>query len=248
MIEQIFRLSVYQLGKSSLVTDKNMSILNIFTEGVEWDFLYEIIGRSLIMFLLILLVLRISGKRGVRQLTLFEVAIVLGLGSAAGDPMFQEDIPILYAAIVLFTVILLYKLITWLASKSQFATELLEGKPMLVVKDGMFDTNQMNGMDFSKLEFFTELRNLSIEHLGQVRRALLETDGSMSVLYYSKEEIRFGLPLFPEHYQEINQTDLNIHYLACMHCGNVVGFTPIFQTCERCKKKKWTKAMNTKRL
>lgn len=69
------------------------------------------------MFLLVLLVLRLLGRRGVRQLTLFEMAMIISLGSAAGDPMFQDDLPISYAVIVFMTVVLLYKGITWIVMK-----------------------------------------------------------------------------------------------------------------------------------
>jgi Predicted membrane protein len=53
------------------------------------------------MFILIIIFLRFSGKRGVRQLSVFELAIILSLGSAAGDPMFNDDIPIIQALIVI---------------------------------------------------------------------------------------------------------------------------------------------------
>ena len=116
-----------------------LNIQSIILDGVEWDFMLEIISRTLLMFLIILLVLRLSGRRGVRQLTLFEVAIILGMGSAAGDPMFQDDIPILYGFIVLLTILLFYKLVTWLTRKSTWFNVVLEGKPMCIVKDGMFN-------------------------------------------------------------------------------------------------------------
>lgn len=45
--------------------------------------------------------LRLSGKRGIRQLSLFELAIILCLGSAAGDPMFTKDLPIAHAFVAL---------------------------------------------------------------------------------------------------------------------------------------------------
>ena len=63
----------------------------IFTDGVELSFLVEIGARTVIMFLIILVILRLSGRRGIRQLTVFEVAIIISLGSAAGDPMFLCD-------------------------------------------------------------------------------------------------------------------------------------------------------------
>src|SRR5690606_18192599 len=135
----------------------------------ELSFLVEIGARTVIMFLIILVILRLSGRRGVRQLTVFEVAIIISLGSAAGDPMFQEDIPIFYAIIVFICVICVYKIITWLTSKSEKITQLLEGKVLPVVKDGVFDIKHENDNTFSRMEFFSELRNLNVEHLGQVK-------------------------------------------------------------------------------
>src|SRR5690606_29742691 len=159
---------------------------------------------KLTMFLIILVILRLSGRRGVRQLTVFEVAIIISLGSAAGDPMFQEDIPIFYAIIVFICVICVYKIITWLTSKSEKITQLLEGKVLPVVKDGVFDIKHENDNTFSRMEFFSELRNLNVEHLGQVKEGVLEIDGTLSVLFYPDEEVKYGLPLFPSSYKSVD--------------------------------------------
>lgn len=215
---------------------------------VEWHFMAELIVRTAIMFLMILLVLRLSGKRGVRQLTLFEVAIILGLGSAAGDPMFQEDIPIFHALVVFAVVMTIYKTLTWLAAKSLPIHRILEGKEMAVVENGVFSIKNERDNDFSTVEFFAELRNQSVEHLGQVRTALLETDGTLSVLFYAEAEVKFGLPLFPDAYQK---ADLSVYrgVLACMYCGCVQQHDTVMKTqvCPRCKRDKWAKALNTKR-
>lgn len=218
----------------------------LLLDGAQLDFMIEIFARTILMFLLILIVLRLSGRRGVRQLTLFEVAIILGLGSAAGDPMFQEDLPVIYGIVVLFSVIIFYKLITWLASRSDKLTRLLEGKAMIVVEDGMFNIDGNRDSDFSQNEFFAELRNQSIEHLGQVRLALLEVDGSMSILKYDEVNTRYGLPLFPNAHKQIDPGTVAPPY-ACLFCGNIATAVDIAQQpCSRCQKEKWTKAINTK--
>ena len=220
----------------------------IFLKGVQWEFFAEIVGRTIVMFLIILLVLRLSGRRGVRQLTLFEVAIILGMGSAAGDPMFQEDIPVLYGIAVLLVTILVYKIVTWLASKSIRVHRLLEGSEMCIVRDGLFDIKHDKDNDFSKMEFFAELRNKSVEHLGQVRMALLETDGTLSVLFFSDDQVRYGLPLFPNGYRASDPRKVE-GPLACMYCGHVVlEPSPGLEDCPRCKHQKWTLALRTKRI
>lgn len=219
----------------------------IIWEGAEWDFILEIVGRSIIMFIMILVILRLSGKKGVRQLTLFEVAIILSLGSAAGDPMFQEDLPIIYAFVVLFSVIIIYKIITWLSSKSMFINKILEGKAMVVVREGMFDLKHEHDGDFSKMEFFSELRNQSVEHLGQVRIALLEIDGTMSILFYTADEVKYGLPLFPDYYKKVSSFDEHAHY-ACMYCGNIERIGKAHTKCIRCNHERWSRAINTARV
>ncbi len=218
----------------------------LLLDGAQLDFIIEIFARTILMFLLILIVLRLSGRRGVRQLTLFEVAIILGLGSAAGDPMFQEDLPVIYGVVVLFSVIVFYKLITWLASRSDRLTRLLEGKAMVIVEEGMFNIKENRNADFSQNEFFAELRNQSVEHLGQVRIALLEVDGSMSILKYDEANTRYGLPLFPHAHKAIDPGTVAPPY-ACMFCGHVVTTVIVKdQSCTRCHKEEWTKAINTK--
>ena len=87
-----------------------MTLFNIFLSDTTWDFALEIIIRCVVMYLIIIIFLRLTGKRGIRQLSIFEIAIILCLGSAAGDPMFTEDIPIIHAFIVFVVILILYRL------------------------------------------------------------------------------------------------------------------------------------------
>ena len=156
------------------------------------------------MYFLIILVLRFSGKRGVRQLSIFEIAIILSLGSAAGDAMFYEEVPIIHAVIVFAVIMALYRLTTYLMMKSDAIETLLEGRPIYIVKNGLLIVEDIKQEKYSYDEFFAEMRQKKIEHLGQVKMALLETDGCLSVIPYSKENIKWGLPLFPDEYQIAN--------------------------------------------
>lgn len=218
---------------------------NLFINEEGFTFIGELLLRTAIMFIAVVIVLRLSGRRGVRQLSLFEVAIILTMGSAAGDPTFQQDIPILYGVAVLLAIILLYKVFTFLASKINWFHNILEGTEMPVVKDGMFDIKNNFDNDFSQQEFFTELRNMSVEHLGQVREAIIEPDGSLSVLFFKNEEVRYGLPLFPSSYISIDPQQSNGPF-ACMFCGYTTD--KIEKNCPRCNKTKWTHAINTHRI
>ena len=72
-----------------------MDWLTLLLGSEKWTFLPEVALRSLLMFLVILFSLRILGKRSVTQLSVFEMGVIIGLGSAAGDPMFYKEVGVL---------------------------------------------------------------------------------------------------------------------------------------------------------
>ncbi|MDR8236297.1 DUF421 domain-containing protein, partial [Acinetobacter baumannii] len=83
-------------------------------DKVPVEFLAEVALRSLYTFVLVFIFLKITGRRGVRQMSLFEVLIILTLGSAAGDVAFYDDVPLLPVLVVFVTLALLYRGIMWL--------------------------------------------------------------------------------------------------------------------------------------
>jgi len=224
-----------------------MDFFTIFVHDTDWTFIGEILLRCVVMYTMIIVFLRLTGKRGVRQLSIFEVAIILALGSIAGDPMFDETLPLLQAFIVMSTIIILYRLTTYLTMQYQSFEDLLEGKPLYIVEDGEMVLEHISKGKMSHDEFFAEMRQQGAEHLGQIRTGLLESDGKFSILFYSPEEVRYGLPLFPKAQKDLI-TKVEPHtYYACLHCGNVELLSSPDAICQRCEYCKWIKAINTQR-
>ncbi|KQS92420.1 YetF domain-containing protein [Chryseobacterium sp. Leaf394] len=220
----------------------------IFIGDLDFSFAIEITVRTLIMFSMVLLILRLSGKKGVRQLSLFEVAIIIALGSAAGDPMFNKESSILASVIVFVAIILLYRLITYLATKSEKFENIIEGEPLYVIENGEFVLGVKKDHTFAKDEFFSEMRQESIEHVGQVKTAILETTGNISFYYFSDDEVIYGLPILPHVYKEKLQViEYSDHY-ACTYCGHSLFLDKGKNRCKRCEKSEWVKASNVLRL
>ena len=92
---------------------KTFSWKELMMGSEEWSFLIETAFRTLIMFTVVLVGLTILGKRGVKQLSVFELVVIIGLGSAAGDPMFYKDVGLLPALMVFTIVIGLYVMVTY---------------------------------------------------------------------------------------------------------------------------------------
>ncbi|AMN51098.1 DUF421 domain-containing protein [Psychrobacter sp. P2G3] len=223
-----------------------MDWISIFIYDTTWTFAVEIVIRTTIMFCLIILLLRSTGKRGIRQLTIFELTMILALGSIAGDPMFTEDLPLIQAVLIMGLVLLLYRLCTWFTTKHKLFELLLEGKPTYIVENGLLIIEDVEKGKMSHDEFFTEMRQQGVRHLGQVEVGLLETDGDFSVLLFPHDETQYGLPIFPKEFQAAKVLE-NGHPYACMHCGYVEYILAPDEVCNRCHHAKgWAKALNTK--
>lgn len=224
-----------------------MDWASIFIHDTTWTFAAEIVIRVIVMFTMIVLFLRFTGKRGVRQLSIFELTIILSLGSIAGDPMFTEDLPLIQAVIIMSVVISLYRLCTWIMMKCQPFEDFLEGISLYIVEDGLLVLDKIELGQMSHDEFFAEMRMQGVEHLGQICTGLLETTGGLSVLLYPHEEVRYGLPLFPKQYYAVTEVDPRCHY-ACMYCGHVSHPSTPDELCNRCRSKcrGWAKALNSR--
>lgn len=222
--------------------------MRIFLHDLDGRFALEILFRTVFMFLVVVTILRLSGKRGVRQLSIFELAIILTLGSAAGDAMFYDDVALLSTLLVCVTTIALYRLITWLTVKNRSLEKLIEGKAVYVIEDGVMVIKDDAKESLSKQEFFAELRDKGVEHLGQVRAAVLETGGSLSVFFYTNEDVKYGLPILPHAYHKHSDTIDEEGLYACVVCGTLDQLEAGLHRCKRCQHHEWVKAINTKRV
>ncbi|WP_116788726.1 DUF421 domain-containing protein [Flavobacterium psychrotrophum] len=212
------------------------------------SFLAEVAFRTIIMFVVVLVTLKFTGKRGVKQLSVFEVVIIISLGSAAGDPMFYEDVGLIPAIMVFCIILMMYRSVTWLLGKSKWFENFMEGTAKCIIEDGQFSIVSFQREDLAQDEFFAELRLKSIEHLGQVRNAYMETNGAISVFFYRDEDVKYGLPIRPQLFALKNTVIPKSGVYACTFCANTQRLEPTEGTCTVCGRKEWVLAINSHRI
>ncbi|WP_166648215.1 DUF421 domain-containing protein [Hymenobacter sp. UV11] len=201
------------------------------------SFLWEVLVRSLFAFGLTMGALRISGKRGVRQLSLLEFGLILVLGSAAGDAAFYPDVPLLHVVVVFAVVMALYVLLNYLIDRYSRIERLFEGKPELIIVEGEIDLAAFRSASLTAQELFGQLRQYQIEHLGQVRRLYLEATGEVSVYFFEPQHERPGLPIWPEVYHRPLFHLPEAGAYACHTCAAVRDLPagPAPAHCPRCQ-------------
>lgn len=224
----------------------------IFLGDAPYLFLLEIVFRTLIMYSYTVFLLRILGKRGMGQLSMLELAIIISFGSAVGDPMVGYDMPVLHGMLAITVVAIFQITLERLINRNRKVEAALEGSPNLVVTDGVINWDCMKRDNISKEDLFRALRGKDVQHLGQVHRAFFETSGTISVFWQPKKAVKPGLIVLPD---ELIKKE-NIHCAedavqkegtyCCLDCGlpKTVHKTGVLGPCEACGGKRWIPALH----
>ncbi|MGY3052868.1 uncharacterized membrane protein YcaP (DUF421 family) [Pedobacter sp. UYEF25] len=231
------------IGNTFLRIDWN----NILMGDDKWQFVFEIAFRTILMYFIILIGLKLLGKRGVKQLSVFELVVIISLGSAAGDPMFYKEVGLIEPLVVFAVIVGAYRLTTLAMAKSEKFDKLVEGDAVYLIIDGEFSLVDFKKENLARDEFFSELRQQSISHLGQVETAILETSGNLSIYLYEDEKIKYGLPILPKLFDQASKDIFTAGIYACAFCGNVKKLVLTkTHVCEKCGKNEWVKAINSR--
>ncbi|OGX88411.1 hypothetical protein BEN47_08670 [Hymenobacter lapidarius] len=209
----------------------------------------EVVLRCIITYLLLLAALRITGRRSVKQLSLFELSIVIGLGSIAGDTMFYPEVPLSHAVIVFGTVMGLYLLFNYFTEVSPKFSDWMEGEEVLLLQKGQLDWDTFNQQNLTQKELFGELRQQQVEHLGQLKAVYSEATGELSLFFYEDADVHPGLSILPEELARASETIATAGPHACTTCGHVQELqTAAAFACPVCREKRWLPACTTRRV
>lgn len=142
--------------------------------------------RTVIVFVCITGAMRLMGKRQLGQLEVSELVVAVLISDMAAHPLQDIGIPLLNGLIPIAVLLCGELLITWLSLKSSRLRLLLFGKPSILITRGVIDQKEMKKNRFSLDELCEELRSQGVTDISQVQSAVLETDGTLSVLLYSR--------------------------------------------------------------
>jgi len=201
-----------------------------------WSFLGEVAFRGLVIYVVLLLTIRMMGKRVAGQLSLSELAIMVTLGAAIGVPMEVPDNGLLPALVLLAVAVLYQRGIGWLSFRKRKIELLTQGDLETLVNEGVLDLNAMKRVGLSQERVFAALRQVGLCHLGEVQRLYLETSGSFSVFRAPKAVP--GLKAVPPGHPRL-KVDPKI--FACGSCGTVASQKN--DRCRTCGKCAWEDAV-----
>lgn len=173
----------------------HFDLYHIFFGDWPWLFMLEILLRTVVIYAYTLVLIRLVGKRGMGQLSPFDFVIVIALGSAVGDPMFYQEVPIVHTMLVISVVVGLQRLLGAITERNSRVSRFIESEPSLLVNDGVIDRLKLHEEQLECEELLASLRVTGIKQLGEVEKAYIETSGHISVLKRARPLP--GRPLIP---------------------------------------------------
>ncbi len=140
--------------------------------------------RAIFLYIVVLVVMRLMGKREIGQLQPFELAISIMIADLASIPMTETGIPITRGIIPIFGLLIMHLLISFINLKSVKAREIICGKPRILIYRGKIDEKALIKERFTINELEERLRGNSVASVGDVEYAILETSRRLNS--YSK--------------------------------------------------------------
>lgn len=138
--------------------------------------------RAIILYIIVLIVMRLMGKREIGQLQPFELAISIMIADLATIPMADPGIPISNGIIPILGLLVMHLVISIINIKSIRAREIICGKPSILIYRGKIDEKVLRKERFTVNELQERLRGNNVVNIGDVEYAILETSGEVTII------------------------------------------------------------------
>ncbi|WP_236896052.1 DUF421 domain-containing protein [Clostridium beijerinckii] len=138
--------------------------------------------RTAILYLLVVLTMRLMGKRQIGELQPYEFVITIMISDLASLPMQDTRLPLLLGIIPIITLLFLKTLLTQIGLKFQYTRKLVDGEPCILVHKGKINYSTLKKQQLNIDELLEELRLANYFNLDEIQYAILENDGQISIL------------------------------------------------------------------
>lgn len=150
-----------------------------FELAMPW---WQFVLRAVAVYVVLLLLIRLSGKRTMGQFTPFDMLLIVLLGNAVQNALLGTDTSLAGGLLLAVTLIALNWLLGFITARSRRAERVIEGEPVVLARDGKLFEHALKRELVSRADFDEALRQEGCAGISEVKLALLETNGQISVV------------------------------------------------------------------
>lgn len=141
-----------------------------------------IIVRAIVIYILVLFVFRLMGKRQIGQMQPFELVLTLIIADLATIPMAELSVPVLHGIVPLLTLVVVHYFLTLISRNSTKFSNFISGKPVIVINPKGIDEKALRSLNITVDDLFEAIRGAGYFNLEEVQYAIMETNGTVNVL------------------------------------------------------------------
>lgn len=206
------------------------------------EFYIEIVIRMIFVYFLLVLTMRILGKRMAAQLSRNELLALVTLAAAIGVPVLSPERGLIPALIIALVIVVVAKTVARLALKNQKFEHLSQDNICTLVEDSVMQLGNMKETRITPERLYAQLRSEGVMHLGEVKRLYLEANGSFSII--KKEEPQPGLSVLPPKDTQFCNEQREQDVKVCFDCGKIEEKEQKEnKACPNCGSHKWVPAV-----
>lgn len=144
--------------------------------------MFIVLLRTIILFIVVVVSLRIMGKRQIGQLQPYELVVAIMISELASLPMQDTRIPLIHGVIPIITLLVIQIFISLIELKSSKAHSLIDGKPCIIINKGKLVISELKNQVFTVNDLLEELRINGYFNIEDIEYAILETNGQLSIV------------------------------------------------------------------
>lgn len=210
------------------------------------EFYIELVIRAFFIYFLLMLCMRLMGKRMSSQLSRNELAALVSLAAAIGVPMLAADRGLLPAVIIAIVVVFTQRALALWSFRDQTFEKISVGSLSTLIENSRMRIDKMQNNRITRERLFSQLRSESLVHLGQVKRVYIEASGDFTIIRNS--EPTPGLLVLPYSDEDFIRDKIkHTGDIVCMNCGNTKPGEKTINDpatkCENCRSNQWTEAV-----
>lgn len=156
----------------------------MFEMSMPW---WEFVLRAVVVYVVLLAMIRMSGKRTMGQFTAFDMLLIVLLGNAVQNALLGKDTSMTGGLLLAATLMTLNWLVGFATSRNKRVERLLEGEPVVLARDGHVYRDVLRRELVSRDDFAKSMREAGCSDISRVRLALLETNGHITLLLRDAE-------------------------------------------------------------
>ena len=147
----------------------------------------EMIFRALAIYLILLIVFKIAGRRALLQMTSFDLILLLIISEATQQALLGNDFSVTGAMLTIITLVVVDMLLGIMKEYFSGAESVLDGSPVILVENGILLTEKLKKVDVSCDDILVAARqNQGITELEKIKYAILERNGHISIIPLEK--------------------------------------------------------------